>query len=302
LRAVPTGRLADSRRARVLDAVEAIFEPIAQLLVSHGVSSPEAESLLRAVFVHEAVRTDASLRKRPNISRVALVTGVDRPEVARILKRPPKVDSALEARRHRVNRVLAGWYSDRDFVHGKRPQLLLIKANEQKQPTFWRLARRYAPGVYPGLILSELLRVGAVKRLQDGRVKVRMRRYRAGEFSDETLRKIGSQARGLLQTVIGNATATDWPHVCRAVETVDIDPKFLPLIRKMFADRSEAMLLGLQEELKSSRWKGARSTGYRPRIGLTVFSYEEGREEHASNETTKRTNSLHKRRYKRRRH
>lgn len=301
LRAVPTGKAADSRRTRVLDAVEAVFEPLARLLVSHGVSSPEVESLLRAVFVHEAVRTDASRGKRPNVSRVSLVTGVDRPEVARILKGPPRVDSELEARRHRVNRVLAGWYSDRDFVDGKRPQLLLIKAKERKKPTFWGLARRYAPGVYPGLILSELIRVGAVERLRDDRVKVRMRRYRAGEFSDETLREIGSRARSLLQTLISNATGADWPRVFGAVETVDVDPKFLPLIRKMFADRSEAMLLGLQEELKSSRWRGARSTGQRTRVGLTVFSHEDGREEYASNETTKGTDSLPERRHKRRR-
>lgn len=300
MRAVRTGRAADFRRTTVLDAVEAVFEPLAQLLVSHGVSSPEAESLLRAVCVHEAVRSDASCGKKPNVSRVALVTGLDRPEVARILRGPHRVDPRLEARRH-VNRVLTGWYSDRDFVDGKRPQLLLIKARGQKRPTFWRLARRYAPGVYPGLILSELIRVGAVERLQDGHIKVRMRSYRAGEFSDESLREIGSRARSLLQTVISNATGADWPRVCRAVETVDIDPKFLPLIRKMFADRSEAMLLGLQEELKSSRWRGACSTGQRTRVGLTVFSYEEGRGEHTSNETTKRTNSLPKRRYKPRR-
>jgi Family of unknown function (DUF6502) len=282
----------------VLDAVEAVFQPLAQLLVSHGVSSREAESLLRAVYVHEAVRTDAKRGKKPNVSRIALVTGVDRPEVARILSNPPRVDPWLETRRHRVNRVLAGWYSDSDFVDGERPQLLIIKTREQKQPTFWKLARRYAPGVYPGLILSELIRVGAVEKLQDGRIKVRMRRYRAGEFSDESLREIGSRARRLLQTVISNATGGDLPRVCRAVERADIDPKFLPLVRKMFADRSEAMLLGLQEELKSSRWRGARSTGQRTRIGLTVFSYEEGQGEHTSSEKTKRTNLLPKRRIK----
>jgi len=298
LRAVPTGRASDSRRARVLDAVEAVFEPLAQLLVSHGICSPEAESLLRAVYVHEVVRSDASCGKKPNVSRIALVTGVDRPEVARILSGPPKVDPGLETRRHRVNRVLAGWYSDSDFVDGKRPQVLMIKTKEQKQPTFWKLARRYAPGVYPGLILSELIRVGAVEKLQDGRIKVRMRRYRTGEFSDESLQEIGSRARSLLQTAISNARGGDWPRVCRAVERVDIDPKFLPLVRKMFADRSEAMLLGLQEELKSSRWRGARSTGQPTRIGLTVFSYEEGQGEHTSSETTKRTNSLPKGRFK----
>jgi Family of unknown function (DUF6502) len=282
----------------VLDAVEAVFGPLARLLTSHGVSSPEAESLLRAVCVHEAVRTDANRGKKPNVSRVALVTGVDRPEVARILKGPPRVDPRLEARRHRVNGLLAGWYSDRAFVDGKRPRPLLVRTREQKPPTFWTLARRYAPGVYPGLILSELLRVGAVEKLRDGRVKVHMRRYQPEEFSDESLRRLGSCVHNLLQTEISNATGTDWPRVCRTAEAIDIDAKFLPLIRKMFADRSEAMLLGLQEELKSSRWKRTRSNDQPVRIGLTVFSYEEGRGEHTSNEATKRTSTAAKHRHK----
>jgi len=283
----------------VLDAVEAVFGPLAQLLVSHGVSSPEAERLLRAVCVYEAVRTDTNRGKKPNVSRVALVTGIDRPEVARILKGPPGVDRRLEERRHRVNRLLAGWHSDRDFLDGKRPQALLIKTREQKLPTFWRLARRYAAGVYPGLILSELLRVGAVEELRDGRIKVRTRRYQSEEFSDENLRRMGARVRDLLQTEISNATGVGWPCVCRGVETIDIDPRFLPLIRKMFADRSEALLSGLQEELKSSRWRRTRSTDKPVRIGLTVFSYEEA--ERKSNETTKRTSASRTHRHKSRR-
>ena len=287
MRAVAKGGARDARKARVLGALEAVFEPLAQLLVAHGVSSPEAESLLRAVCVHEAANTAAGYRKKPNASRVALVTGVDRAEVARILKGAPRLYPQLETRRHRVNRVLAGWYSDAHFLDGHRPMRLQIKASGRGRPTFWALSTRYAPGVYPGLILAELLRIGAVEKLQDGRVQVRMRRYGAGEFSDANLRQLGVRVRDLLQTMIDNALGASWPRVCRVVEMSDIDPKFLPLIRKMFADRSKAMLAGVQEELKSARWRRSRRAGRRVRVGMTVFSYEEGSQERTANETTK---------------
>lgn len=283
-----------SRNAKVLDAVEAVFEPLARLLVAHGVGSPEAESLLRAVCVHEAANKETGHRKRPNVSRVALVTGVDRAEVARILKGPPRVDPELDTRRH-VNRVLGGWYGDREFVDGKGPMLLPIKAREHTRATFWSLVRRYAPGVYPGLILRELLRVRAVAKLDDGRVQVRMRWYRVGECSDKSLREMGSRLRDLMRTMVNNETEIHPPHVCRAVETIDIDPRFLPLIRKMFVDRSDAMLSGIQEALKSSRWTPTRQAGSRVRIGLTVFSHEEVLEGDTSNETPKRINASAKR-------
>ena len=287
MRAVRKGGAGDARKATMLGALEAVFGPLARLLLAHGVSSPEAESLLRAVCVHQAANTAAGHRKKPNASRAALVTGVDRAEVARILKGAPRLYPQLETRRHRVNRVLAGWYSDSHFIDGNRPMRLQIKAGTRGRPTFWALASRYAPGVYPGLILAELLRIGAVEKLQDGRVQVRMRRYGAGEFSDAELTRLGVRARDLLQTLIGNALGASWPRVCRVVEMSDIDPRFLPLIRKMFADRSNAMLSGIEEELKSARWRRSKQADRRVRVGMTVFSYEEGSEERTSNETAK---------------
>jgi hypothetical protein len=125
---------------------------------------------------------------------------LDRKEVARILRRPPRLNPALEKRCHRANNVLAGWYTDRTFVAKHRPLVLPIKATQQKRPSFWMLANRYAPDVYPGLILRELSRVGAVERLEDGRVRARRRRYRGRGFSNECLSQIRSRVRDLLLT------------------------------------------------------------------------------------------------------
>lgn len=262
-----------------------MFTPLARLLVEHGVSSPESETLLRAVCVHQAAKAEVARGKKPNISRIALVTGVDRGDVARILESSPGVALAVDTRRHRVNRLLAGWYSDRRFLAGGRPLILPIKTGARNSPSFWSLANRYAPGVYPGLILSELCRVGAAERLQGERVRVRTRRYKAKEFSQEILSEMGTRVRDLLQTMLGNATRTHAGRIIRTVETSTADSEFLPLIRKMLVDRSHAVLSGVQEELSSSRWRRGNSTSRRVRIGLTVFSHEDCSEEDRANET-----------------
>jgi len=194
-------------RNTVLNAVQAILEPLARLLIENGVSSPVAESLLRAVYVHEAAKIRPPGRNKANVSRVALITGVDRGEVARILRTPPAEDPALETRLHRANRVLAGWHLDPRFsgTGDGAPLVLPIKSIRRK-PSFWALARRYAPGVYPGLVLSELCRVGAAERRSDGRVRVRTREYKAKALSDRSLNEIGSRARELLQAIVRNDT------------------------------------------------------------------------------------------------
>lgn len=267
-------------------AVETVFEPLARLLIEHGVSSPEAENLLRAVCVHQAAKAEVGRRKRPNVSRIALITGIDRGEVARILESPPGVGPAVENRRNRANRVLVGWHSDPNFLGADGPLVLPIKHGDRKRASFWTLANRYAAGMYPGLILSELCRVGAAERLSDNRVRVRMRQYKAKEFSDRRLCEMGLRARDLLHTMLTNATDAKWPRICRVVETLSIDSRFLPLIRKMLADRSEALLSGVREELRSSRWRRMSSASPRVRIGLTVFSHEESPGEDNANEAT----------------
>jgi len=275
----------DTRRVALLKTLETVFEPLARLLIEHGISSPEAERLLRAVCVREVAKAGAVAGKRPNTSRVALVTGVDRGVVRRILKTRHKAGEVND-RRHRVNRVLAGWHSDEAFSSGGRPLSLSIKATKTKdyrRSSFWALARRYAPGVYPGLILSELLRVGAVEELDNGRLRVRTREYRAAAFNRESLSELGARVRDLMQTILNNATEAGWPRTCRTVETTRIDPKFLPLIRKLFADRSESMLSGVREELTSSRWNQTDPVGPGARIGVTVFTHEEWPQEYTSN-------------------
>jgi len=167
----------DDQYEAVINAVEAVFRHLARVLIDHGVSSPEAESLLRAVCVHQVADAQAVPGKRPNASRIAFVTGLGRKEVSRLLEHPPRVNPALQGRCHCANKVLAGWRSDRAFVHNNRPRALPIRGPTRKGPSFWTLAGRYAPDVYPGLILRELSRVGALEKLHDGRVRPRMLRY-----------------------------------------------------------------------------------------------------------------------------
>lgn len=288
LRTKAKRRGASSRTATVLSTVEAVLEPLARLLIAYGVSSPEGESLLRAVCVHQAAKAEAGHRRRPNVSRIALVTGIDRGEVARILEGRP-LGRALETQRHRANRVLAGWHSDQDFTGRAGPLVLPVKHRERQRPSFWTLVHRYAPGVYPGLILGELIRVGAATKLDGDRVRVRMRQYEAKEFSDEYLTKMGARVRDLLETVLSNATKASWPRICRVVETLNIDARYLPLIRKMFAIQTDELLATVHEELRSSRWKRTRTTNSaRVRIGLTIFSHEEFQKEDKSNEAAER--------------
>lgn len=170
-----------SGKRTALTSIESLLARLARLLVEHGVTSRQAETLLRAAWVQQVEHSLATHPRGPNVSWIALITGLDRKEVSRILKNPPRVDSALETPSHPASRVLAGWHSDPIFAKLDGPSALPIKSAGRRSPSFWALASRYSPGVYPALILRELCRVGAVEKLKDGRVRARLRRYRSKE-------------------------------------------------------------------------------------------------------------------------
>jgi hypothetical protein len=267
-------RPSEDSTARVLSAAAAMFRPLAGLLLRHGVSSPEAESVLRAVYVEEAKELYGATGKRANFSLIALVTGLDRGEVGRILDGTSEAELKFAARRHRVNRVLAGWHSNRRFVNRKRQPLSLPVRGLKTEASFWSLAQRYAPGVYPGLILRELVRTGAVEERSDGTIHIKARRYQTAELSTKVVAELASRVRDLTDTILHNATQSDSPRLSRTVESAEIDPKFLPLVRKMLTDRVELMLSGVTTSLLSRRWRGSHSDKKSVRVGLTVFAHE----------------------------
>jgi hypothetical protein len=108
-----------SGKTAVAQAAMAAAEPLVELLLELGVTSPEAESLLRGVFVHktrEWLARESATTSEPSDARVSLVTGVHRNFVRRILAEPPKIADAREQKSNRANRLLRGWYSDPGYL------------------------------------------------------------------------------------------------------------------------------------------------------------------------------------------
>src|ERR1700691_1687927 len=104
-----------SGRTAIARAAMAAAEPLVELLLELGVTSPEAESLLRGVFVHktrEWLARQSEGTTEPSDARVSLVTGVHRNFVRRILAEPPKIADGREQKSNRANRLLQAWYSD----------------------------------------------------------------------------------------------------------------------------------------------------------------------------------------------
>jgi hypothetical protein len=237
-----------SGRAALARAAITAIEPVVDLLLRIGITSPEAESLVRGLFVHQARNSlKEEGRASPSDVRVALVTGVHRNEVAAILSKPLQIPKARERRRYAIGRLLRAWHTDRTYQDDSgRPRDLPERG---AAPSFAALVARYLPGSSAGAALQELLRTGAIESLSHHRVRVRARTAPHSGISLESVHAYGARARALLATLTRKLNEPNEGTYCDSTAVFEIDAARLPFIRRVIAKRVGSLLLGLEQEL-----------------------------------------------------
>jgi len=269
--------MSEIEKAALARSAMAAVEPLVQLFLELGITSPEAESLLRSLFVHKArewLASSSKLGVSPSDARVSLVTGVHRNFVRRILGEPPKIAAVRQQKGHRAERLLDAWYSDPAYLDSSgKPRDLSERAPE---PSFYSLAGQYVPGAAPGIVLEELRRAGVVQMLAEHRVRVRSRKFSLHGFNAGNIREIGLRSKALLNTLTHNLREPEAMLFCESMPTIEIDVARLPIVRALIARRGSTFLSAMGQEFS------AESTASRPnkprrrvRVGLTVFASEQ---------------------------
>lgn len=145
--------------------------------------------ILKTECVRQAA-VSATLRNgRVNYSRVAVITGLSRADVRRMLEGIDATSSRSTPPRHRVWRLVSAWNEDKRFLdrHGRPRPLQLGEC----QDGFHDLVRHYCGDVPAKAVLEELRSLGAAQS-KDGKVHFR------GGAAKRMRRKLSS-ARGLIR-------------------------------------------------------------------------------------------------------
>lgn len=159
-----------NRRSR---AAIAALKPIAEMFLDFGLTSPEAEGLFRAVFVHAArKRVTQGLKpgQSPSDVRIALMTGIHRNFVRKILLVPPAIPESRTRRGASVARLVAAWRTDPRYIDASGAPLDIAEGEDE--PSFKSLVRQYLPGVTPAVALSELRRANRVQLMSNHRLRL----------------------------------------------------------------------------------------------------------------------------------
>jgi hypothetical protein len=188
----------------LLAAYRHLLTPLVRILLRNGISFLEFAEVARQVFVDVAGRDFTLPKRKISLSRIAIMTGLSRKEVARLARegnqtrRAPQDNTEL----NRVGRVLQGWYTDSEFTGPYGVPLDLKFDDAPKRPTFSELVRRYSGDMPARAMLDELLRVGAARIEKDtGLVRVLSRAYIPEKLAPESIRHFGVTARNFIDTL-----------------------------------------------------------------------------------------------------
>jgi hypothetical protein len=269
--------VSESGKHGLARAAMVALEPLVELFLELGVTSPEVESLLRAVFVHKArdwLSRQSESGESPSDVRVAMVTGVHRNFVRRILAEPPRIARYREQRGNNASRLLDAWRSDSRYLNSSGKPLDL--SERDREPSFYSLAATYVPGAPPGVVLKELQRAGLIQRLPDDRVRVRSRAVRTHGVSLEGISEMANRAKDLLETLHRNLRKPESRLLCAGIRPLEIDVAQLSTVRNMINHRATTFLAAVEHELaiEASKSRPRRRRG-RAKVGLTIFETEQ---------------------------
>src|SRR5882757_2811510 len=89
-------------------ALDRIFRALARLCLRHGLSYEATADIAKRAFVDVAYREFAIPRRKQSASRVAVLTGLHRKDVGRMLKSRRPSDPEADSRVAYAARVIAG--------------------------------------------------------------------------------------------------------------------------------------------------------------------------------------------------
>ena len=248
----PVPDMVEAVKDTLLNALRQMLRPLVRIILRNGLSYAEYAEMAKTVFVEVAAKDFPLGDQKPTQSRVAILTGLTRKDVARITDILEQKGGPSTANLNRIGRVLAGWHQDPDFT-GPYGLPLELEFDAKEQPGFRELVRRYSGDMPPRAMLAELQRIGAVNVLPAGRIKVLTRSYIPKQTDPAGLQFMGVALRDLAETLDLNlGHDPDAGHFERRVWTpAGIDPSAMPEFDALVNEKGQEFLELLDNWLTS---------------------------------------------------
>jgi hypothetical protein len=266
--------LKEPLKASTLLAWRRIIDPLVELLFDSGVTVHEVSQLIRERAVRAADRTIFQESGRSSNSRVAIMTGLSRSEVARILH-AREVSSGKRLGQHPGERVLSAWYESAPFLSANGdPATLPIFG---KHRSFEKLVLLNSGGIPVRAMLDQLSQVDAIEVLPGQRVRPKSRIPVFTGLSSAAIASIGERGADLIETLKTNLRKSSNPLFEGTAVIGKVDSDVIPLLRREIAEQGVNFIQSANSLLKrhkSKLRKSDRQAKPTYRVGVTLYYFQ----------------------------
>lgn len=266
---------ADPVKDAMLDALKRVLDPLLDLMFDAGVTVQDFNTLARERAVRVARERVLREGGRASKSRVAIVTGLSRPDISKILS---SLEAAPQQRmdHHPARRVLAAWHDDPIFLapNGAPAELKLFG----RKPSFEQLVVKSGGGIPVRAMLDELVQLQAVEVREGQYVKPKLRVPISTGFTPRSIAAVGDRGTDLLNTLAFNIRERQQPLFESTALIENGDPAKVRLARREIAEQGANFINTAMALLKRSQLKRPSKTSTPPvtcRFGVTVYYFQD---------------------------
>ena len=257
-----------------LRCIELLLRPIARMCLRHSIGFREFSNISKAALLVAAKEELESRGISPSASRLSVMTGLQRRDIAEIGR--TQTNPLLEQQASICNRVIGQWLSDRRFIdRNKDPRLLSVAG---KKSEFAKLLRVVSTDLNHYAVLFELERIGAVERVGN-KVRLVTDAYVARADAANGYYLLSQDASSLISAVEENLLGSnEIPNLHAKTCYDNIDPKDIPHIRKWLIrfghrvhSQARKFLAAYDRDINSSHLTNSA----RSKVTLATFSFSE---------------------------
>ncbi len=221
-------------------AVRNILTALVRTLLRNGMAYGEFDQIARKCFADVAYRDFAPSGKKQTVSNVAIVTGLNRKEVKRMLELDANQTESGSRQYNRSIRVIGGWINDPDFLNTNgQPRDLPYEGAQ----SFASLVRKYS-GDMPVVAMQEaLVKSGNISLSDDNQVRLLSHAYVPADDPLENIAILGVDTEQLIDTINHNITAaSNNLRFQRKASNHQVSIAAIPAVKRFLARKGQAFL------------------------------------------------------------
>jgi len=272
--------MSESIQSATKFALAKMLRPLVKLLIKQGVSYASFSEVTRRLFVDVAEQDFKIPGKKQSLSRISVLTGINRKDVAKILKPDQSPNAKPSVPASRPSRIIQGWLRDNSFTNESgAPKPLHFEGGEN---SFSELVRRYGGDVTPRSMLDELTRVGVISSNPQQHLILCSMAYVPQQDLEAKINILGRASGDLFSTLDHNLDHQQYrSRLQRSVAYSNIPVKNLNQIRMQSKEEAEQFLLQINQ------WLSQHDANVNPemdstetaRAGIGIYYFEQVHQE-----------------------